>query len=72
MQDEVAALAIVNPVFLLDDEQPTTCPHCGSRTDFDELDTGGHTQHHRCLNVSTCGFEFIAEEEEENNNHEST
>lgn len=46
-------------VFLLSD-QPTTCPRCGARTEWDDRDDG--TQHHRC---PRCTFEFIAEEDDE-------
>jgi hypothetical protein len=34
-------------------EQPTTCPHCGMRTDFTEHHS---FQHHRC---AACDFQFI-------------
>jgi hypothetical protein len=61
LQDELAILAFVRPVILLGD-QPTCCPYCSSRTDFDELENG--QQHHRCLN-SWCGCEFLAEPDEE-------
>lgn len=43
-------------IFILDDEQPTTCPKCGARTDFKDLD--GEKQEHVCLG---CGFKFIGE-----------
>jgi hypothetical protein len=44
-------------------DQPTTCPKCGSRTDFIDVDLGTDEwhQHHKCLS-DTCGFEFAAEE----------
>ncbi len=45
----------VGPIFILG-EEPTTCPQCGSRTDFDENDDD--TQSHRCLNRD-CGFDFL-------------
>jgi hypothetical protein len=44
------------PVHVLDDEQPTTCPKCGSRTEFDELTDG--RQRHACL---ACSYEFMGE-----------
>lgn len=56
-QDELAVLALVRPVQLIDD-QPTCCGYCGTRTDFDELGDG--RQHHRCPNT-WCGNEFLAE-----------
>lgn len=42
-------------------EEPTTCPHCGSRTDFLERD---NRQLHWCLN-STCDFVFFTEPDNE-------
>lgn len=50
-------------------DQPTTCPRCGCRTDFDQITHGAGTEtpyreKHTCNNPS-CGFEFIAEEDEE-------
>jgi hypothetical protein len=51
--DELAALESVVPVLELSD-QPTTCPKCASRTDFNELDDG--RQHHAC---GGCAHEFI-------------
>lgn len=45
-------------IFLLSD-QPTTCPCCGQRTDFEEL--AGGRQTHTCPN---CKFQFITEEDE--------
>lgn len=47
------------PIFLLSD-QPTTCPRCGVRTDWEDLPDG--TQHHTC---PACAFQFIAEEDED-------
>jgi hypothetical protein len=44
------------PVQILDNEQPTVCPKCGSRTEFDELTDG--RQHHTCL---ACSYEFLGE-----------
>lgn len=61
--DELKAMAIVNPLETLD-EQPTTCPKCGTRTDLDELyHVSPGLQVHRCLNVQ-CGYEFVAEPED--------
>lgn len=46
--------------FLIDSDQPITCPMCGARTDnVEKLDD---TLHEKCLN---CDYEFIAEFEEE-------
>jgi hypothetical protein len=42
------------PIYLLGD-QPMTCPKCGARTEYTELDGG--RQNHTCLG---CGFAFIA------------
>lgn len=42
-------------IFILDD-QPTTCPHCGSRTEFKEIGDG--QQRHTCM---TCQFTFTGE-----------
>ena len=51
--------------FYLDDDQPTTCPHCGSRTDFqDAPGTPEQPQHHKCLD-GKCGFQFKGEFEPE-------
>ena len=41
-----------------DNDQPTTCPKCGSRTEFNILDL--ERQKHRCKD-SDCGYEFILE-----------
>lgn len=54
--DETEALVTVQKGMLVLSDQPVTCPNCGSRTSFDELQTG--LQHHRCLNA-ICGNEFI-------------
>ena len=42
-----------------DNDQPITCPKCGSRTDFfEEKDSDGeYTEIHQCLNES-CGYQF--------------
>ena len=37
-------------------DQPTTCPKCGSRTDFIEIDD--FQQQHKCLG---CSYEFFNE-----------
>jgi cytoskeleton-binding toxin CbtA-like protein len=63
-QDELEALYVVNPIEILGD-QPTTCPHCGMRSEFDDVGsvTGeGTMQHHRCPDKN-CGYEFLAENE---------
>lgn len=45
--------------FYLLSDQPTTCPKCGSRTEFQNvLDV----QVHKCFN-SSCGYEFLTEQE---------
>lgn len=44
-------------------EQPTTCPQCGTRTDFGcFIHTNAQFQIHVCLN-GKCGYEFVALEE---------
>ena len=50
---------LVNGFFIRTD-QPTTCPHCGSRTEIllDITDSPDQTQIHKCLSIK-CGFEFI-------------
>lgn len=49
-------------IYFLDQEQPTTCPKCGARTDFTEINE--LQQYHICLS-SLCKFKFIGEFEEE-------
>ena len=44
-------------IYLMHD-QPTTCPMCSSRTDFEELYDG--RQVHTCLN-SDCFYQFTTE-----------
>ena len=51
--------------YFLSPDQPTTCPLCGARTDFIELEvTFPFTQIHNCLNKN-CGFTFIGETDED-------
>jgi len=48
-------------------DPPATCPHCGSRTDFEGYQKNRYSpvvQHHTCRN-SACGFEFLMEEDNE-------
>lgn len=56
-----------NKIYILDNDQPTTCPKCGARTTFDEFtDKEGYKQRHTCLNpICACVFvgEFESEEE---------
>lgn len=47
-----------------DNDQPTTCPMCGSRTDFDSSIVT-KAQHHICLD-NKCKYEFLLEHEEVN------
>lgn len=49
------------PVHGLDSDQPSTCPKCGTRTDFEDHDSG--KQHHKCPNPK-CGYEFHGEFDE--------
>lgn len=41
-------------VYILDLDQPTTCPVCGARTEI-LIDCSG-IQHHKCLG---CSYEFV-------------
>lgn len=42
-------------------DQPTTCPKCGNRTEIiDELE---NIQHHKCYSKE-CNYEFILEFDE--------
>lgn len=43
-------------------DQPTTCPKCGTRTQFIDLFTPLNTQVHKCPSP-LCNFEFIQEED---------
>ena len=45
-------------IYILDQDQPATCPKCGARTDFAEL---GDYQVHTC---KECGYSFVGEFEE--------
>ncbi len=48
--------------FLLND-QPTTCPYCSVRTNFEEFGAGKEMfQIHTCLRPS-CGYVFMAVED---------
>lgn len=65
-QDELNALGIVNPIEINGD-QPTECPHCGARTEFDDVKLfdgkeGENQQYHRCPDKN-CGYEFLSEDE---------
>ena len=42
--------------YILDNDQPTTCPKCGKRTDWTDNEDG--SQDHKCLG---CGYEFRGE-----------
>jgi hypothetical protein len=47
--------------FYLDNDNPATCPHCGTRTDFKHDPRNPDApQHHKCMNKK-CGFEFMGE-----------
>ena len=43
------------PIFTVDNDNPTTCPECGNRTDI-EFEISKTEQHHKCL---SCDYEFI-------------
>lgn len=45
-----------------DNEQPTVCPMCGSRTDF--VAPVGNWERHKCLNPQ-CRYEFLLDLEDE-------
>ena len=49
-------------IYIMND-QPTTCPKCGSRTELilDLCDTVEKTQYHLCMTVN-CKYKFIVEE----------
>lgn len=55
-------LAPYDPTILMLNDQPVTCPHCGSRTGWTDLDNG--KQLHHCLNMK-CAVWFRAEEDPE-------
>ena len=50
-------------VYIFND-QPTTCPKCGNRTEitFELINKVERTQHHKCLTI-TCRFNFVVEED---------
>jgi hypothetical protein len=47
-------------------DQPTTCPKCGARTDLlsDLTHTNANVQIEQCLNPG-CGYVFLVQEDEE-------
>jgi len=47
-------------IFVLDKDNPTTCPHCGARTEFKEIEDG--RQLHTC---TCCQLIFVGEFEDE-------
>lgn len=55
--DEIDAFARCYPTPLLN-EQPTTCPCCGGRTEIEEV--GSTYQLHDCLNPH-CDYVFVTE-----------
>jgi hypothetical protein len=53
------------PTYLLDLEQPTTCPLCGARTDFNDIPNNTPpVQLHTCLSPD-CGYQFLGEFDED-------
>lgn len=49
-------------IFLMND-QPTTCPHCGVRTEWVDLPFVEYVQqHHTC---PRCGFEFLVHDDQD-------
>jgi len=51
---------VIEDVFILDNDQPTACPYCGVRTEFEEKQNKGlgYYQLHSC-NSYDCEREFI-------------
>jgi hypothetical protein len=49
-------------VIWLNHDQPTTCPYCGTRTDFYQISE--KQQFNICLNTA-CGFKFLSENDDE-------
>jgi hypothetical protein len=48
-------------VYILDNEQPTSCPKCGLRTEFTETVVNEMiVQHHHCPQT-LCQYKFIGE-----------
>lgn len=48
-------------IFILDNDQPTTCPVCGERTEFYDVKVEGEIyQYHICLD-DDCFFSFLGE-----------
>ena len=48
-------------IYILDNKQPTICPKCGTRTDFEEKNENKKIiQKHSCPN-SKCRYEFVGE-----------
>lgn len=45
-------------IYILDNDQPTTCPKCGVRTDWIEIDNDRFF--HTCLDKE-CNYQFIGE-----------
>jgi len=51
-------------VFYIMNDQPATCPLCGSRSDitYEVPNSPDCEQYHRCLNPK-CQFEFVMEQD---------
>jgi hypothetical protein len=48
-------------IFILDNKQPTCCPKCGTRSDFEDIiHKGKIIQVLRCINTH-CEFQFVGE-----------
>lgn len=52
-----------DPAIMLFNDQPVTCPHCGGRTEWTEMDSAKQ-QLHKCLNPE-CAVWFRVEEDPE-------
>lgn len=63
--ETAAQLVESEPVWLLG-EDPATCPSCGARTDWEDVEPGPDPrQLHTCLNARWCGRVFVTEFEED-------
>jgi hypothetical protein len=59
-EPEVKIIDIIGLELFGHDDQPTTCPECGARTDFQELPIKNEVILHECLNED-CKMRFLTE-----------
>lgn len=59
--DDIKVNGLITILIPKDEDQPTACHKCGSRTDFIDIDK--LTQRHTCIN-RTCGTVFKTEFEQ--------